>query len=99
MRLHMRVLGHGGTSPRLTEDKPTYKEKFVPPEISMISYLMAKVSEGTWYLHGLVQEKRNSIALAMEVRPSCINPWSEGTWYLDGLMQERHNSSVLTLVH
>ena len=30
---------------------------------------------GTYiYLDGLVQNKRNSSALAMELRPSCINP-------------------------
>ncbi len=43
MRLHMKVLGHGSNSQRLKEDKPTYKEKFVAPEVSMISYLMTKV--------------------------------------------------------
>ena len=31
------------------------------------------------YIDGLVQERRNSSALAMELRLSCINPW---TWYV-----------------
>lgn len=45
MKLHMKVLQATGTSSKLKEDKPTYKEKFIPPEVSMISYLMAKPYE------------------------------------------------------
>ena len=44
LKLHMKVLGPGSSAPRLKEDKPTYKEKFVPPEVSMISYFMTKVT-------------------------------------------------------
>ena len=46
MKLHMKVLGQTGVSPaqqKLREDKPAYKEKFVPPEVSVLSYLMTKV--------------------------------------------------------
>ncbi len=43
MKLHMKVLGHSASNPKLKEDKPTYKERFVPPEVSMISYFMTKV--------------------------------------------------------
>ena len=32
------------------------------------------------YIDGLVQERRNSSALAMELRLSCINLW---TWWAD----------------
>ena len=46
MKLHMKVLGTSSQQ-RLKENKPTYKEKFVPPEVSMISYFMTKVSEVT----------------------------------------------------
>ena len=44
MKLHMKVLGPSGSSQHLKEHKPTYKEKYVPPQMSMISYFMAKVS-------------------------------------------------------
>ena len=46
MKLHMKVLGQTGVSPaqqKLREDKPAYKEKFVSPEVSVLSYLMTKV--------------------------------------------------------
>ena len=35
-----------------------------------------------WYIDGLVQERRNSSALAMELRASCINPsiWNVHTY-------------------
>ena len=39
-------------------------------------------------IDGLVQERRNSSALAMDLRLSCINPSK------DRLMQERRNSSA-----
>jgi len=42
MKLHLKVLGQSGNTQRLKEDKPTYKEKFVPPEVSMVSFLMTK---------------------------------------------------------
>ena len=43
------------------------------------------------YIHGLVQERWNSSALAMELHISCINP------SVDGLVQERCNSSALAM--
>ena len=39
---------------------------------------------------GLMQERRNSIANALELRLSCTNP-------IDGLVQERCNSSALAM--
>lgn len=45
MKLHMKVLGPTGvpsSQQKLREDKPAYKEKFVPPEVSVLSYLMTK---------------------------------------------------------
>lgn len=51
MRLNMKILGQFGsqsgnsvTSPQIKEDKPTYREQFVPPEMSMVSYFLNKVS-------------------------------------------------------
>ena len=41
------------------------------------------------HIDGLLQEKRNSIANALELHLSCTNH--------DGLVQESHNSSVLAL--
>ena len=41
-------------------------------------YLLITGSIITQHFDGLVQEKRNSSALAMELRLSCTNPWN---WY------------------
>lgn len=44
VRLNMKLLGQSGqTTPAMKEDKPTYREQFVPPEMSMISYFLLKV--------------------------------------------------------
>lgn len=45
VKLNMKLLGHfAGSqgSPNMKEDKPTYREQFVPPEMSMVSYFMIK---------------------------------------------------------
>lgn len=45
VKLNMKLLGHFGgstTSPNMKEDKPTYREQFVPPEMSMVSYFLTK---------------------------------------------------------
>lgn len=45
VKLNMKLLGHfGGStgSPNMKEDKPTYREQFVPPEMSMVSYFLTK---------------------------------------------------------
>ncbi|XP_014244478.1 dmX-like protein 2 isoform X1 [Cimex lectularius] len=45
MRLNMKLLGQFGSptgSQNMKEDKPTYREQFVPPEMSMISYFLSK---------------------------------------------------------
>lgn len=44
----MKLLGQFVSSPgtpSIKEDKPTYREHFVPPEMSMISYFLNKVRE------------------------------------------------------
>ena len=43
LKLHMKLLEAGGSTAPLQENRPTFKEKFVPPEVSMLSYFMAKV--------------------------------------------------------
>lgn len=46
VRLNMKLLGQfssQGGAPAMKEDKPTYREQFVPPEMSMISYFLIKV--------------------------------------------------------
>ena len=48
------------------------------------------------HLDGLVQERRNSSALAMELCLSCTKP-STQHWYFDGLVQQRRNSSTLAM--
>ncbi|XP_065333652.1 dmX-like protein 2 isoform X2 [Cloeon dipterum] len=45
VRLNMKLLGQfgsqSGTQP-MKEDRPTYREQFVPPEMSMVSYFLIK---------------------------------------------------------
>ncbi|KAK6180445.1 hypothetical protein SNE40_012599 [Patella caerulea] len=42
MRLNMRVMGSSPVANKTPDLKETYKEKFVPPELSMITYFMTK---------------------------------------------------------
>lgn len=47
VRLNMKLLGHfsGPTgSPNMKEDKPTYREQFVSPDMSMVSFFLIKPS-------------------------------------------------------
>lgn len=44
-RLNMKLLGQFGSqsgTPQIKEDKPTYREQFVSPEMSMLSYFLNK---------------------------------------------------------
>lgn len=41
-KLNFRLLGHQPSS--MKEDKPTYREQFVPPEMSILAYLLTKVT-------------------------------------------------------
>lgn len=46
MLLNMKLLGQFASqsgAPSMKEDKPTYREQFVPPEMSMVSYFLSKV--------------------------------------------------------
>jgi DmX-like protein len=46
VRLNMKLLGQFGSqsgTPPMKEDRPTYREQFVPPEMSMVSYFLIKV--------------------------------------------------------
>lgn len=46
IRMNMKLLGQFGSQPGATnikEDKPTYREQFLPPDMSMISYFLSKV--------------------------------------------------------
>lgn len=46
VRLNMKLLGQFGSqpgTPTIKEDKPTYREQFVPPDMSMVSYFLNKV--------------------------------------------------------
>ncbi|XP_012281901.1 dmX-like protein 2 isoform X2 [Orussus abietinus] len=43
VRLNMKLLGQfSGQQPNMKEDKPTYREQFVSPQMSMISYFLMK---------------------------------------------------------
>lgn len=41
-KLNFKILGQQHSV--MKEDKPTYREQFVPPEMSMLAYLLTKVS-------------------------------------------------------
>lgn len=41
VRLNCKLLGHSTSI--MKEDKPTYREQFIPPEMSMLAYLLTKV--------------------------------------------------------
>lgn len=41
VKLNCKLLGHQPSV--MKEDKPTYREQFVPPEMSMLAYLLTKV--------------------------------------------------------
>ncbi|XP_034672177.1 dmX-like protein 2 isoform X1 [Drosophila subobscura] len=50
MKLNMKILGsfsQNSTSNNMKEDKPTYREQFMPPETSMLSYFLTKPPPGT----------------------------------------------------
>lgn len=51
VRLNMKLLGQfsGQSGPNMKEDKPTYREQFVPPEMSMVAYFLQKVSKYNIY--------------------------------------------------
>lgn len=55
VKLNMKLLGHfaGPQGPsNMKEDKPTYREQFVPPEMSMVSYFLTKpVSKGKTFVN------------------------------------------------
>ena len=43
VKLNMKLLGpFTGQQPNMKEDKPTYREQFVSPQMSMISYFLMK---------------------------------------------------------
>ena len=47
VKLNMKILGQFASQPsssNMKEDKPTYREQFVPPEMSMVSYFLTKPS-------------------------------------------------------
>lgn len=54
-RFNMRMLVPGrpvkespATPPPVPTDRPTYREKFIPPELSMWDYFVAKVRRSSW---------------------------------------------------
>ena len=58
--------------------------------------MASRTSHDRLYIDGLVQERRNSSALAMGLCLSCINPSTRHEFqdrlHIDGLVQERPNS-------
>lgn len=45
VKMNLKILGQFGgqqSSANMKEDKPTYREQFVPPEMSMVSYFLTK---------------------------------------------------------
>lgn len=42
VKLNTKLLGHQPST--MKEDKPTYREQFVPPDMSILAFLLQKVS-------------------------------------------------------
>lgn len=70
MRLNMKILGQFGsqssnsvTSPQIKEDKPTYREQFVPPEMSMVSYFLNKVSSRSIMSNSMKNQRDRSLQI------------------------------------
>lgn len=64
VKLNMKILGNFGsssTSTYMKEDKPTYREQFVPPEMSMLSYFLAKPKNSGMYNITVLKKIINSI--------------------------------------
>ena len=51
-----------------------YRASFVRLDCDLYFALVTAMFYMQYHIDGLVQERRNSIALAMEFRLSCINP-------------------------
>jgi hypothetical protein len=52
VRLNTKLLGHQPS--HMKEDKPTYREQFVPPEMSILAYLLTKVGIGRFMKHFII---------------------------------------------
>lgn len=66
VRLNMKLLGQfvgSSGTPSIKEDKPTYREHFVPPEMSMISYFLNKVRKSLLVFSLLILAYISSFAI------------------------------------
>lgn len=58
-KLNFKILGHQPSV--MKEDKPTYREQFVPPEMSMLAYLLTKVILHTFLFVKLQRKNFSSL--------------------------------------
>ena len=71
-RHHVLQIFTNGFTYECSISKPCPRIEYGPFSQSLRKIVAFSTSQ--WYLDGLVQERRNSSALAMELRLSCINP-------------------------
>lgn len=50
VKLNTKLLGHQPST--MKEDKPTYREQFLPPEMSILAFLLQKVNYIILKFHG-----------------------------------------------
>ncbi|KAH0954621.1 hypothetical protein HN011_003189 [Eciton burchellii] len=61
VKLNMKLLGpFTGQQPNMKEDKPTYREQFVSPQMSMISYFLMKPRIETEYVDDIDYDSSDS---------------------------------------
>lgn len=61
VKLNMKLLGQfTGQQPNMKEDKPTYREQFVSPQMSMISYFLMKPRIETEYAEDIDYDSSDS---------------------------------------
>ena len=63
---------------------------------------LLRISCSTLYVNGLVQERRNSNALALELRVSCYNPsmcYPENNFVNIGHDWHTHEATIQSAVH
>jgi WD40 repeat protein len=68
VRLNTKLLGHQPS--HMKEDKPTYREQFVPPEMSILAYLLTKVRIGRFMktFHYCLVFSRTPVLIVMMCR-------------------------------
>ncbi|EPY86042.1 Dmx-like 2 isoform 1 [Camelus ferus] len=83
-RFNMRMLVPGrpvkdATPPPVPAERPSYKEKFIPPELSMWDYFVAK---GKWFFGSVAPAERGRAQPFTVRRGLSLTAWSIGPFWL-----------------